>query len=407
MAGQMIIAGLDIGSHDIKCVIGVHHEDGQVDVIGTGTHPANGFQRGIVSNSEAAVRSIKSAVGEASLMADVEIKEVLLSVSSRHFNSHNDHGMARILGTTVDSDDVHAVVDVASAIKLPNEHQIMHVVPQDFIVDGRRGIANPLGVRGVRMEVQAHVVAGHLARIESIEACCRQARLSVVDAIYSPLAQSEALLTQRERDVGVILLDLGADTTDISVFEGGSIIHAAMLPIGGERITQDIKDLLGTPTVEAEHLKRVHGCATTGFVKKDESVSIPGVGGRKPREIDRYSFCEIIEARAAEILQFVADELDQIGCSEGFPGGVVLTGAGANLEGMVELTQDILGLHTTKGQPNGLHGLVDVIRDPRYSTATGLVSCGVQLKHLQWFSSRQVRLKRRGAKRSLRFWSRG
>ena len=227
---------------------------------------------------------------------------------------------------------------------------------------------------------------GHLARIESLEACCRQAKLNVVDAIYGPLAQAEALLTQRERDVGVILLDIGADTTDISVFEGGSIIHAATLPIGGERITRDIKDLLGTPRVEAEHLKRVHGCASTELVDKDETVSIPGVGGRKPREMDRYAFCEIIEARAVEILHFVADELAQIGCSDGFPGGVVLTGATANLDGMVQLTQDVLRLHTTKGEPKGLHGLVSDSNLMQRRRAW-FMRCTASI---WWFSSRRL-----------------
>jgi cell division protein FtsA len=407
MAGQMIVAGLDLGAHSIKCVIGVHHDDGQVDIIGRGSHPSKGFQNGVVSNKEDAVKSVKGAVAEASLMADVDIKEVFLSVSSRHMQSFNTHGMARILGPTVDSDDVHAVIDVATAIKLPPDTEILHVVPQDYIVDQRAGIANPLGIRGVRLEVQGHLVTGQLARIEAIEAVCRQAKLNVVDAIFSPLASAQALLTPHAKDIGVIMLDIGADTTEVSVFEGGSITHAATLGIGGDSITQDIKDLLGMPKVEAEHLKRVYGCADRTLVKEDEEIALPGVGGRNQDSVKRSYLCEIIEARTEEILHFVADELEQSGCNTRYSGGVILTGGCANLPGLVGATKRILGIEDAIiGTPKGIQGLVDVVKKPRYSTATGLVLCGAQLMHLQWFSNRQIRLKRRGAKRTLRFWQR-
>lgn len=407
MAGQMIIAGLDLGSHSIKCVIGVHHDDGQVDIIGRGAHPSNGFQHGVVSNKADAVKSVKAAVAEASLMADVDIKEVFLSVSTRHMQSFNTHGMARILGDSVDSDDVHAVIDMAMAIKLPPETAVFHVVPQDYIVDHRAGIANPLGIKGVRLEVQGHLVTGQLARIEAIEAVCRHAKLNVVDAVYGPLASAETLLTNHAKDMGVILIDMGADTTEIAVFEGGGIVHAATLAIGGDSITQDIKDLLGTPLVEAEHLKRVYGCAERSLIMKDEEITLPGVGGRNQETVKRSYLCEIIEARAEEILHFVADELEQAGCTARYNGGVILTGGCANLPGLVTLTKRILGIDDAiVGTPNGIQGLVDVVKKPRYSTATGLVLCGAQLKHLQWFSNRQIRLKRRGARRTLRFWQR-
>jgi cell division protein FtsA len=407
MAGQMIVAGLDLGAHSIKCVIGVHHDDGQVDIIGRGSHPANGFQNGVVSNKEDAVKSVKAAVAEGSLMADVDIKEVFLSVSSRHMESFNTHGMARILDETVKSDDVHAAIDVATALKLPPDTEIFHIVPQDYIVDQRAGIANPLGIRGVRLEVQGHLITGQLGRIEAIEAVCRQAKLTVVDAIYGPLAQAEALLSTHAKDVGVILVDIGSDTTEISVYEGGSIIHAATLGIGGDSITQDIKDLLGMPKVEAEHLKRVYGCADRTMIKADETIKLPGVGGRNQDTVKRSYLCEIIEARAEEILHFIADELERAGCNARYSGGVIMAGGTANLPGLVNLTRRILGIEDAViGTPRGIQGLVDVVKKPRYATATGLVLCGAQLKHLQWFSNRQIRLKRRGARRTLRFWQR-
>lgn len=407
MAGQMIIAGLDLGTHSIKCVIGVHHDDGKIDIIGRGAHPSNGFKNGVVSNKADAVQSVKAAVAEASLMADVDIKEVFVSVSSRHMESFNTHGMARIINDAVDSDDVHAVIDVATAIKLPPDMAVFHIVPQDYIVDQRAGIGNPLGIKGVRLEVQGHLVTGHLSRIEAIESVCRQAKLQVVDAIYGPLACSEVLLTPHARDMGVILIDMGADTTEIAVFEGGCIVHAATLGIGGDSITQDIKDLLGTPLVEAEHMKRVYGCADRSLVTTDEEITLPGVGGRNQESVKRSYLCEIIEARAEEILHFVADELEQAGCTARYNGGVILTGGCANLPGLLNLTKRILGIEDAiVGSPNGIEGLVDVVKKPRYATATGLVLCGAQLKHLQWFSNRQIRLKRRGARRTLRFWQR-
>ncbi len=406
MPNQLIVAGLDLGANAIKCVIGILHDDAQVEIIGTGSHPAHGFDNGSVSDQEAAVQSIRASVNEAELMAGCEIKEVLLSISNRHMESFNSHGMARVMGPTVDIEDVHAAIDMARAVKLPAEKKVLHVVPQDYIIDGRNGITRPLGVAGVRLETHAHVVLGTLPRLEALELCCQRAKLNVIDVVLSPLAQAEVLLTTQARDMGVILVDIGADTTDLSVFEGGSVVHSGGIALGGDHITQDVKDCLNTPTVEAEHLKQVHGCALADMVSAEETISVPGVGGRRARTIKRRYLCEIIEARAEEIMGLLAEELEQLGFTGGFPGGLVLTGGSANLAGIVDLAEQMLGVPAARGEPKGLHGLVDVVKNPRYSTAAGLVVCGSQFKHLQWFSTRQLRLKQRGSRRIFRFWNR-
>jgi len=394
MNKQMIVAGLDLGTNAVKCVIGVRHDDGQIDIIGTGTHPALGLKAGTVCDSEQAVASIRSAVEEAELMAGCEIKETYVSVSGRHLESFNSHGMVRIRTGVVDTDDVRDCIDMARAVKLPPDKLILHAVPQSFIIDGQAGITRPVGVEGVRLEVQAHLIIGDLPAIKVLEQCIKQAKLRVVDLILAPLAQAEALLSPQGRDLGVVLVDIGGDTTDIAVFDGGQIVHSTVLPIGGQHVTSDIKDCLNTPTVEAEHLKQAHGCALAERVGEDETVSVPGVGGRKPREIERTLLCQIIEARVEEILRLVTDELRELGYGDGLPGGVVLTGGTANLDGIVQLTEQVMGMPAARAEPKGLHGLVDVVRNPRYATGTGLVLCGVNRRDVQWFSSRLPRVRR-------------
>lgn len=394
MSKQMIVAGLDLGTNAVKCVIGVRHDDGQIDIIGTGTHPATGLKAGTVCDSEQAVTSIRAAVEEAELMAGCEIKEIYVSVSGRHLESFNSHGMVRIRSGTVDTDDVRACIDMARAVKLPPDKTILHAVPQSFIIDGQAGITRPVGVEGVRLEVHAHLIIGDVPALKTLEQCIKQAKLRVIDMILAPLAQAEALLSPQGRDLGVVLIDIGGDTTDIAVFDGGQIVHSTVLPLGGQHVTSDIKDCLNTPTVEAEHLKQAHGCALAELVDEEQTVSVPGVGGRKPREIERSLLCQIIEARVEEILRLVTEELHQLGYGDGLPGGVVLTGGSANLAGIVQLTEQVMGMPAAKAEPKGLHGLVDVVRNPRYATGTGLVLCGVNRRDVQWFSTRGPKVRR-------------
>ena len=406
MSSQLIVAGLDLGSHCVKCVIGLLHSDGQLDVIGTGSHPALGFKSGVVCDQERAVQSIRAAVDEAELMAGCEIKEVYLSVSSRHLSSFNGHGMSRIVSETVEVGDVHAAIDLAQAVKLQPDTRILHVIPQDYIVDGRGGIDHALGVSGVRLEVQAHLVTGTLSQLEALEYCCQKAKLAIVDVLYSPLAQSELLLTDDARQSGVILIDIGADTTDVAVFEGGSLVHAVTFGIGGEHVTRDIEGCLNTPAVEAEHLKRSHGRRSLTRFRIQRPFRYQGLGHN--RDVKRSFLCEIIEARLEELFTLIVDDLDQWGYLANFPGGVVLTGGTAAMPGLAELAEQVLGIPTGCGEPKAVDGLVDVIRSPRYATAAGLVLCGVRMKHLQWFSTRQIRLKKRTSQGMFRrLWGRG
>ncbi|MCA9543904.1 MAG: cell division protein FtsA [Myxococcales bacterium] len=396
MTKDTIIAGLDLGTSRIKCVVAVRHEDGQVDVIGTGTHPAKGLRNGGVCNPEDAARSIRAAVEEAELMAGCEINEVFLAISGRHLESFNSYGMVRVEGETIAASDLERVVDMARAVRLPADQAILHVVPQSYVIDGQPGISRPLGMSGVRLEVAAHVILGHQEPIQQIEACCRDAGLQVVDVLLAPLAQAEVVLTPQSKDLGVVLVDIGGDTTDIAVFVEGSLQHTAVLPVGGEHITLDIKKCLNTPTVEAEHLKQTHGAVLDEDMDLDAVVEVPGVGGRRPRHIKRHALCEIIDARVDEILKLVADELQQVGYPEGLPGGVVFTGGAANLQGLCELAERVLDMPATLGGPKGLNGLSDVVQNPRYATACGLVVCGINQRHMMWYGRQKNVVPRKG-----------
>ncbi len=400
----LIVAGLDLGTYAVKCVIGLRQEDGTVDILGTGSSPSRGFQNGAVYEADEAVKSIRAAVDEADLMAGTAIEEVFISVSGRNFHSFQSHGMARISDGTVGREDILEAISMARCVKLPAEMEILHVVPQDYIIDAQTNIPRPMGMPGVRLEVHAHCVAGHMPSLLALEEICERANLSVVDVIMPSLAQAEAILTTQARDMGVVLVDVGGDTTEIAVFDGGAIQHHALLPVGGNHVTHDIKDCLNTPTVEAEHLKQLHGCALADMIGADEVVEVPGVGGRRPRTIKRRVLCDIIEARVGEILRLLKGELDQIGYVDGLPGGLVLTGGAASLLGIVELAEHVMRMPAAKGEPQNLSGLVDVVRSSRYATGTGLVLCGVNQKPILWFTSRQIQAEPKGMRRFFRFW---
>lgn len=400
MAREVIVASLDIGDDRIKCVIALRHDDGQVDIIGTGVHPANGVQNGMIRNPDQVEKAIKAAVHEAELMAGCEINEVFVSASTRHFESFDSTGMTRITDTTVSALDIRNAIDMAAAVRMAPDQKVLHVVPQEFIVDGERRIADPLGMPGVRLEVNAHLVLGNTTALEAIRACCDGAGLDILDVVMSPLAQGEAMLTQQGRDVGVALIDIGSDTTDIAVFENGALVHTAVLALGGEHVTADIRDCLNTPTAEAENLKRAHGTAIAHVLDPDEIVEVPGVGGRRPRPVKRTLLCGIIEARVAEIFRLVAEELDRAGYEEGLAGGVILAGGTANLHYIEELAEEALNMPVARGVPKDLHGLVDVVGNPKYATATGLVLCGLRQRRSGWFGTwGHVEPRRRG------FWS--
>ncbi len=405
-SSDRIIAGLDLGTSNIKCVIGVQRAEGTVDIVGTGSHPAVGIKNGAVCSAEDVVRSIRAAVEEAEMMAGCDIAEVFVSISGRHLDSFNSNGVVRVAGEQVTDDDVLRVIDVAKAHKLPADHRVLHVVPQEFVLDHQTGVQRPIGMSGVRLEVQAHVLVGDGKCTEAFEACCQQAGLRVVDIVLAPLAQAEALLTSSGREMGVALLDIGGDTTDLAVFHRGAVVHTALLPIGGEHVTADIKDCLNVPTAEAEHLKQAHGCALAALVDPDATVELPGVGGRRPRTIKRSLLCEVIEARVEEILKLVHQELEHQLYLDLLRGGLVLTGGMSNLDGMTELAEQVMDMPAVRGAPKDFHGLVEVVQNPRYSTGTGLVQYGLQQKNQHWFSTHGSHRPKRGWSRFIPFMSR-
>jgi cell division protein FtsA len=397
---EEIVASLDLGTSSIKCVVGCKHGKEEVDVIGTGTAPSNGLRDGLVASRSEVVASIRAAVEEAEMMAGCDIREVYASISGRHIESFNSDGMVRIADGQVGTEDVAGVIDVAQAVRIPPDKEVLHVVPREYLIDGERAGQRPLGMPGVRLEVRAHLVIGAATSVAAIESCCRDAGLRVEDVILSSLAQAEALLTPQAKELGVVLVDVGGGTTDIAVFQGGTIVHSAVIPVGGEHITADVHDCLHTPTVEAERLKQAHGCALANLVEDHEEVDVPGAGGRKPRVIKRKLLCEIIEARVDEIFKMVQGDLEEAGFVDGLPGGVVLTGGTANMAGMSELAEQVLSMPAVQGQPHGVEGLVDVVRNPRYATGTGLVLCGAHDRSRAWFGQRGRRPAPRGWSRA-------
>lgn len=376
MSKERIVAGLDLGTDQIKCVVAVVHPDGQVDVIGTGSAPALGIGNGAVSDQEKLVASILSSVREASMMAGCRIGEVYLSISGRHLETFNSDGMVGLRGDTVTEEDIRAVLRMARAVKIPAEREVLHVIPQAYVLDGEQ-LDSPLGMAGVRLQVAAHVVLANTSFLDALERCCRRAKLKVIDVLLAPLVQAEALLTTQGRDLGLALIDIGADTTEMAVFCDGQIVYSSTLGIGGDVVTLDLTEMLETPRAEAELLKQQHGRVGTG-VARDETIELPGVGGRRPREISKARMCAIIEARIEEMFTYVREDLEAAGFVERLPGGIVLTGGGARLGGVVEVAERVLEMSAAVGEPKAVAGLVEVVRHPRYATATGLVLWGAR-----------------------------
>ncbi|MFN3201776.1 MAG: cell division protein FtsA [Bradymonadia bacterium] len=388
MKNDAIIAGLDVGAHSIKCVVAELKADDTVEILGTGCQPCAGIREGLVHDRDLLAQAIQKTVDEAGLMAGCEIGSVWVAVSGSRMTGRKSTGLSRITGGRVNAQHVEQALDLAQAVKLPPEHAIMHVIPRGYSIDEGGFVAAPHGMPGVRLEVDAHLIVGHTALTAEIEASCAQAGIAVEDFVYAPLAAAEFLLKPEDRELGVVLLDIGGSTTHVAVFKEGGLLHTSNIPVGGEHVTSDVRDCLHTPTVEAERLKRDWGCAMTSLIEPQAEIEIPGAGGRRPRVVKQAMLCEIIEARVAEILAIVADDLASGGFVDGLPGGVVLTGGGADMKGVVELTEDVLGMQTSAGAPHAITGLVDVVRNPRYATGSGLVKCGT-LTTPKWVNPRR------------------
>lgn len=376
-----LIVGLDIGTTKICTVVGEATLNG-VDVVGIGACPSSGLRKGVVVNIEQTVQCIKKALEEAELMAGCEIRSVYAGIAGSHIKGFNSHGVIAVKGGEVGPKDLGRVLDAAKAVAIPLDREVIHILPQEYIVDEQGGIADPIGMAGVRLEVKVHIVTGAVSSAQNIIRSCHRAGLDVADIVLESLASAEAVLTPEEREIGVALVDLGGGTTDVAIFANNAIKYTSVLALGGSNLTNDIAYGLRTPMLAAEKIKIKYGCALTDIVQKDEILEVPSVGGRDPRRVSRRVLAEICEPRVEEILALVEQDLSQSGCKNLISAGVVLTGGAALLDGMAELGEQIFNLPTRVGYPRDVGGLKDVVMSPMYSTAVGLLMYGARKEGL-------------------------
>lgn len=373
-----IIVGLDIGTTKIAVIAAQRGAGGRVDIIGIGTHPSKGLRKGVVINIEATVNSIQRAVEEAELMAGCEITNVYAGIAGAHIKGFNSHGIVAVKNKEVSPRDVERVIDAARAVAIPMDREILHILPQEYIVDEQDGIREPLGMSGVRLEAKVHIVTGSVSSAQNIVKSANRVGLSVSDIVLEPIASAEAVLSPEEKELGVAMVDIGGGTTDITVFHAGAIKHTAVLPLGGNHITNDIAAGLRTPCSAAEDIKRRYGCANAKAVKTSDTIEVSSTGGREPRVMSRQVLIEIIEPRMEEVLRLVHREIIRSGFDEFLTAGVVLTGGSVLLEGTIELAEDIFGMPVRIGFPSGVGGLVDVVDSPAFATGVGLVLYGAR-----------------------------
>ena len=370
-----LIVGLDIGTTKVAAIVGEITEDG-IDVIGIGTAPSRGLRKGVVVNIDATVQSIERAIEEAEHMAGCEISSVYAGIAGGHIKGLNSHGTVAVKDKEVRQGDIDRVIESAKAVAIPMDREIIHVLPQEYVVDEQDGIREPLGMSGVRLEAKVHIVTAAVASAQNIVKCANRCGLEVADIVLEPLASAEAVLHDDEKELGVALLDIGGGTTDLAIFVDGAIVHTSVLPIGGSHMTGDIAVGLRTPLESAERIKIKHGCATPSLVDPNEMIEVPSVGGRAPRILSRATLTEILMPRVEEIFSCVRKEIIRAGFEDVLASGVVLTGGSTILEGMAELAEEVLGVPARRGQVKGIGGLVDVVRSPAYATGVGLVRYG-------------------------------
>ncbi len=373
-----MIVGLDIGTSKVVAIVGEIALDGSVEIIGLGSHPSKGLKKGVVVNIESTVSSIQRAVEEAELMAGCQIHSVYAGIAGSHIRSLNSHGIVAIRDKEVTPGDVERVIDAARAVAIPADQKILHILPQEFVIDDQDGIREPIGMCGVRLEAKVHMVTGAVSAAQNIIKCVRRCGLEVDDIILEQLASSYAVLTEDEKDLGVCLVDIGGGTTDIAVFTEGSIRHTAVIPIAGDQVTNDIAVALRTPTQYAEEIKIKYACALTQLAASDESIEVPSVGDRPPRRLARQTLAEVIEPRYEELLTLVQAELRRSGFEDLIAAGIVMTGGSSKIEGLIDLAEEVFHMPVRLGVPQSVMGLVDVVRNPIYATGVGLLLFGNQ-----------------------------
>ncbi len=372
-----LIVGLDIGTSKIVAIVGEIKPEGTLEVIGVGMHESSGMKKGMVVNIDATVAAIQRALGDAELMADCKIREVYTGIAGSHIKSQNANGMVKIKDKEVAQADIDRVIETASSISLPGDQQTLHILEQEFSIDGQEGIKKPLGMSGMRLEVEVHIVTGAVAAAQNIMKCVHRCGLEVREMILQPLASSKAVLADDEKDLGVCLVDIGGGTTDVAIFTGGAIRHTAVIPIAGDQITNDIAMALRTPTKDAEDIKIKYGCALRQLAD-DRPIEVPGVGERGARMLSRQTLAEVIEPRVEELYSLVQAELRRSGFEDLLSSGIVITGGSSTMQGMVELGEEIFHMPVRQGLPHYVGGLSDVVKTPRFSTGVGLLLYGLE-----------------------------
>ncbi|MEM1414667.1 MAG: cell division protein FtsA [Myxococcota bacterium] len=377
MADNDIIAGLDLGTTKV-CAIVAEQTDEGLDIIGVGSVPAKGLKKGVVVNIESTVQAIRAAIEQAETMAGVEINTVYAGIAGSHVRGANHEGVAAIQTREVTTTDVERVLEQAKAVPLPGDRQVLHVLPQEYIVDEQDGIREPIGMSGVRLEARVHMVTDASTSVANITKCADRVGLHVPEVVLQPLASADAVLSEDEKEIGVALIDIGGGTTDLIVYVDGAVVHTSVIPIGGLNLTSDIATGLKTPMAEAERIKIKYGCSSAAYVDEGETIEVPSVGGRPPRTMPRQVLCNIVEPRVEEIFAACHHVLEQTGYVEMLASGVVITGGTTLLDGMPEHAERITGMQVRRGAPTGIGGLIDVVRSPSYATGVGLVKHGAR-----------------------------
>ncbi|MGW8227569.1 MAG: cell division protein FtsA [Gammaproteobacteria bacterium] len=401
-----LIVGLDIGTSKVVAIVGEVTPDNEIEIIGLGSHPSRGLKKGVVVNIESTVQSIQRAVEEAELMAGCQIHSVYAGIAGSHVRSLNSHGIVAIRDKEVTPYDVERVIDAARAVAIPADQKILHILPQEFIIDAQESIREPVGMSGVRLEAKVHMVTGAVSAAQNIIKCVRRCGLEVDDIILEQLASSHSVLTDDEKELGVCLVDIGGGTTDIAVFTEGAIRHTAVIPIAGDQVTNDIAVALRTPTQYAEEIKIKYACALTQLASVEETIEVPSVGDRPDRRLARQTLAEVVEPRYEELFTLIQAELRRSGFEDLCAAGVVLTGGSSKMEGAVELAEEIFHMPVRLGMPQYVSGLVDVVRNPIYSTGVGLLLFGYQNRAMRETESR-MGTGFQGVLRKMKSWFQG
>ncbi len=401
-----LIVGLDIGTSKVVTLVGEVAPDDSIEVIGIGSQPSRGLKKGVVVNIESTVQSIQRSVEEAELMAGCEIHSVFAGIAGSHVRSLNSHGVVAIRDREVSNYDVEHVVDAAKAVAIPADQKIIHVLPQEFIIDGQEGICDPIGMSGVRLEAKVHIVTGAESAAQNIEKCIQRCGLTVDDIVLEQLASSFAVLTDDEKELGVCIVDIGGGTTDLAVFSHGAIRHTAVIPIAGDQVTNDIAVSMRTPTQYAEDIKIKYACALSQLANPDESIEVPSVGDRPARRLARQTLAEVVEPRYEELFGLVREELRRSGFEEIIAAGVVLTGGSAKMEGVIELAEEVFHVPVRLGLPQGIKGLSDKVKNPIYSTGAGLLLYARD-NHLASHRGRALTTNAKSALDRMRSWFQG